>query len=141
MTACDIQNIVAHVEVPLHGSRLDIKSMYARLNLFSTYQKSMFPGLIYRPIANPIVLLCFESGKIVLTGGRDIYCLNEAWNRMLPVVQGYVVSDGVRGSNSTGGAPSVFCTGAGAKHEREGDRTCGLVEGDVRAKCSRARRR
>ena len=90
MTACDIQNIVAHVEVPLHGSRLDIKSMYARLNLFSTYQKNMFPGLIYRPPTSPIVLLCFESGKIVLAGGQSLHDIHAGWACLWPLIKSFV---------------------------------------------------
>jgi transcription initiation factor TFIID TATA-box-binding protein len=136
-----LQNIVGHADLELKGAHVDLARFYADHNIECTFQQSMFPGLVYRSSKSNVVLLIFRSGRIVLTGGRDIYCLNEAWNRMLPVVQGYVVSDDVRGSKSTGRASSVFCSGVGGKHEREGEPTCGLVEGDVRAKCSRARRR
>jgi hypothetical protein len=34
-------------------------------NIYSTYQPSMFPSLIYRPSDLPIVLLIFYSGKVV----------------------------------------------------------------------------
>lgn len=49
LKACDIQNIVGHCEIPLGDGILDLNVMYEKLNLFSTYQKNMFPGLIYRP--------------------------------------------------------------------------------------------
>ena len=41
----------------------------------------MFPGLVYHSNLNKVVLLIFRSGRIVLTGGRDIYCLNATWVR------------------------------------------------------------
>ena len=92
MTACDIQNIVAHVEVPLPpGGRLNIAAMYQRLNLYSTYQKTMFPGLIYRPCACPIVLLCFDSGKIVITGGKTVRDVTHGWAMLWDTVRAFVV--------------------------------------------------
>ena len=33
-------------------------------------------GLMYRSSESNVVLLVFRSGWIVLTDGRDIYCLN-----------------------------------------------------------------
>jgi transcription initiation factor TFIID TATA-box-binding protein len=90
MTACDIQNIVAHVEIPLDGARLNLPAMYSRLNLFCTYQKSMFPGLIYRPPSSPIVLLCFDSGKVVITGGRTIEDVVQGWARLWSTIRMFV---------------------------------------------------
>ena len=92
LTACDIQNIVAHCEIPLDGASLNIAAMYERLNLFSTYQKNMFPGLIYRPPASPIVLLCFASGKIVITGGRTVEDIFQGWARLWPTVKLFITS-------------------------------------------------
>jgi hypothetical protein len=64
--------------------------MYTRLNLHCTYQKNMFPGLIYRPHASPVVLLCFFSGKIVITGGRTERDVAEGWRRLWPTVKVFV---------------------------------------------------
>lgn len=92
LVACEIQNIVAHVEIPLNGGQLNLEAMYNQMNLYSTYQKSMFPGLIYRPPSSPVVLLCFDSGKIVITGGKtsaDIHC---GWGLLWPVVKLFVSS-------------------------------------------------
>ena len=87
------QNIVAHVEVPVQPGVLDLDAMYTRLNLHCTYQKNMFPGLIYRPHASPVVLLCFYSGKIVITGGRTVRDVNEGWRRLWPTVRVFVKPD------------------------------------------------
>jgi len=88
LKSCNVQNIVAHVEVPVGaGGSLDLDAMYTRLNLHCTYQKNMFPGLIYRPHASPVVLLCFLSGKIVITGGKSEQDVMEGWRRLWPTLQ------------------------------------------------------
>jgi transcription initiation factor TFIID TATA-box-binding protein len=83
---CQIQNIVAHVELPVGDGVLDLQSMYRKLELNCMYQKSMFPGLIYRPEASPVVLLCFYSGRIVITGGKTTRDVHEGWQKLWPVI-------------------------------------------------------
>jgi len=68
--------------------------MYARLNLHCMYQKNMFPGLIYRPHASPVVLLCFFSGKIVITGGKTERDVAEGWRRLWPTLRVFVKCGG-----------------------------------------------
>ena len=92
LVACDVQNIVAHVEIPLCGGKLDLDEMYRELNLYSTYQRSMFPGLIYRPPSSPVVLLCFDSGKIVITGGKTATDIQSGWGLLWPIVKLFVSS-------------------------------------------------
>ena len=89
--SCDIQNIVAHVEVLTEPDTfLDIDAMYVAMNMQCTYQKQMFPGLIYRPPASPVVLLCFYSGKIVITGGKSPKDVHDGWNRLWPTVKVFI---------------------------------------------------
>ena len=83
---------MAHVEVPLKGNRLNIEAMYNQLNLYSTYQKVMFPGLIYRPPSSPIVLLCVDSGKIVITGGKSLKDISLGWMQLWPTIKSFVTS-------------------------------------------------
>lgn len=92
LKSCDIQNIVAHVEVICDADKhfLDLDSMYSKLNLQCTYQKQMFPGLIFRPYASPVVLLCFYSGKIVITGGKSQTDVFEGWKRLWPTIRVFV---------------------------------------------------
>ncbi len=55
---------------------VDLNRLYEKFNEQSTYQRSVFPGLVLRPLRSPIVLLIFTSGRVVCTGGRsyeDIY--------------------------------------------------------------------
>jgi transcription initiation factor TFIID TATA-box-binding protein len=73
--SCQIQNLVAHVSLA-KGLQINLDHLYERFNEQSTYQRSVFPGLVLRPPRSPIVLLIFTSGRIVCTGGRsyhDIY--------------------------------------------------------------------
>lgn len=67
LTRCDVQNVVAHVEIPVGEGCLDVGAMYAALGIHATYQRRLFPGLIYRPEASPVVLLLFHSGRVVIT--------------------------------------------------------------------------
>ena len=75
VVSCIIQNIVAHVELPPQTT-VNLDSLYYTFCECSTFQKSVFPGLVLRPSKSPIVLLVFASGRIVCTVGRsynDIY--------------------------------------------------------------------
>ena len=88
---CDVQNIVAHAEIPLQqGRTLNIQRMYESMPMECTYQKNMFPGLIYRSRDVPVVLLCFYSGKVVLTGGKSIKDIEKGWNILWYMVQRFI---------------------------------------------------
>lgn len=89
---CDVQNMVAHVEIPMAEGFLDLHAMYAQMALNCTYQRKMFPGLIYRPESSPVVLLCFFSGKIVITGGKTMEDVYSGWNRLWPTLRAFVVA-------------------------------------------------
>jgi len=90
LLACDVQNMVAHVEIPLKEGCLDLHAMYAQMALNCTYQRKMFPGLIYRPESSPVVLLCFFSGKIVITGGKNMDDVFTGWSRQWPVLRKFI---------------------------------------------------
>lgn len=85
-----IQNIVAHVAVPVGGGQLDLDRLYASFNVQCTYQPQLFPGLIFRPDDSPIVLICFFSGNIVLTGGKNVSDIEIGWRRIWPVVREFI---------------------------------------------------
>ena len=89
VTSCIIQNIVAHVELP-HGRTINLQQLYSAHCECSTYQHSVFPGLVFRPPKSPIVLLVFTSGRIVCTGGRcyeDIfYGFRDMYTKLLPFI-------------------------------------------------------
>jgi transcription initiation factor TFIID TATA-box-binding protein len=91
LSDCEIQNIVAHVELPM-GEKgiLDLQSMYGKLGLNCMYQKTMFPGLVFRANNSPVVLLCFYSGKIVITGGKTTQDVTDGWRKLWPTVRVFV---------------------------------------------------
>lgn len=88
---CEIQNIVARSTVVTGPhQRLNIQRMYELLGLECTYQRSMFPGLIYRRTGCPVVVLCFVSGKVVLTGGRSPDDVGRGWEETSKVASRFV---------------------------------------------------
>jgi transcription initiation factor TFIID TATA-box-binding protein len=89
----DVQNIVAHVDIPLkQGQSLDLDRFYAEHAKEVTYQRNMFPGLIFRSLQCPIVLLCFTSGKIVVTGGKSVKHIVKGWETLWTQVQQYITT-------------------------------------------------
>lgn len=77
---CVVQNIVAHSTFNLSlNQKFDIQAMYEHLPVDCTYQRNMFPGLIYRSNTCPVVVLCFFSGKVVLTGGKTTADIHRGW--------------------------------------------------------------
>jgi TATA-box binding protein (TBP) (component of TFIID and TFIIIB) len=48
------------------GHILDIEALYDRFHIYSTYQKHIFPGLIFRWPGVSVVVLMFYSGKVML---------------------------------------------------------------------------
>jgi len=143
-----MQNIVGHADMELDGAHVDLARFYADHNIECTFQRSMFPGLVFRSSKSNVVLLVFRSGRIVLTGGRDISCLNSAWRRMLPELRRYVVrADGggaacvaATCAESAGGAAAVYGADACLKDEA-GARARGRVDGNVPAQRAGAGRR
>lgn len=88
---CDVQNIVAHSEIPLRPNQvLNIQQMYESMAMECTYQRNMFPGLIYRSRDAPVVLLCFYSGKVVLTGGKTVRDIEWGWSMLWKIVRKFV---------------------------------------------------
>ncbi len=88
-----IQNIVGNSDVSLRSDQIiDLDAMIADLNLYCTYLKHMFPGLIFRPPNSPVVLLLFLSGKVVITGGRSCHDVEHGWRTLWPTVRKYIRS-------------------------------------------------
>eukprot|EP00960_Hanusia_phi_P015662 461710-Hanusia_phi.AAC.2 len=86
-----IQNIVGNAIIDLEGGKtLNLERMYAEQCSKCTFQKSLFPGLIFRPDNSPVVLLCFESGKVVITGGKCVEDVEVGWRRLWPTVRRYI---------------------------------------------------
>lgn len=101
-----MQNIVGHADLELEGGHVDLARFYADHNIECTFQRSMFPGLVFRPRESNVVMLIFRSGRVVLTGGRDMSCLNLAWTRMQPMLQAYVLREAKTAAQPRSRGPS-----------------------------------
>lgn len=99
---CEIQNVVANVIIPGSSpaippdSRLNIHAMMLYLNAnvkehVCQYRKNLFPGLVYRPANSPVVVLCFCSGKCVITGGKTIEDVHLGWRLLWKDIKRFVV--------------------------------------------------
>ena len=95
-----IQNIVGNVDLRLTDQVLELERFHTDQSIFSTYQRNMFPGLIYRPDNSPVVLLMFSSGKIVITGGKSVSDVADGWQALWPLVQRYISAPANSGRNT-----------------------------------------
>jgi transcription initiation factor TFIID TATA-box-binding protein len=111
VVSCQIQNLVAHVSLSA-GTLIDLNRLYERFNEQSTYQRSIFPGLVLRPPRSTIVLLVFSSGRIVCTGGRSYADIYHGFQRIYPMLLLRREAPGVvaaPGGPRAGGAPAARC--------------------------------
>ena len=46
------------------------------------YEPEQFPGLVYRPENHPVVILIFASGKVVVTGAKELNQAEEAFQSL-----------------------------------------------------------
>lgn len=87
-----IQNIVGNAQLPLRpGQRVDLDRFYQTFNVYCTYQPNMFPGLIYRPLDMPVVLLIFFSGKVVITGARNMADVYASWDGLADLLKDFKI--------------------------------------------------
>ena len=54
-----------------------------------SYEPELFPCLIYRIIKPKIVLLIFNSGKVVLTGAKESRAIDEAFLLIHPILKSF----------------------------------------------------
>jgi transcription initiation factor TFIID TATA-box-binding protein len=65
-----ITNIVCSYDI---GTHINLNKVVITLNLENIeYEPEQFPGLVYRIHDPKIVALLFSSGKIILTGGKNL---------------------------------------------------------------------
>lgn len=89
--AFQIQNIVAHVNINIKPPKmLNIKALYERYHMYCTYQRHLFPGLILRWPDVSVVVLCFFSGKIILTGAKRDCDVYSGWTFVWSILKEYI---------------------------------------------------
>jgi transcription initiation factor TFIID TATA-box-binding protein len=87
----NIENIVGSVDVKFNISLMKlyyyiVKNFNSQISRYIAYVPEAFPGLIYRMIEPKIVLLIFNSGKIVLTGGKYRNEIYDGFKKIYPVL-------------------------------------------------------
>ena len=78
-----VQNVVGSVSV---GFPIRLEGLCAAHYQFATYEPEIFPGLVYRLANNPVVILVFANGKIVLTGAKSADSMFEAFACIYPLL-------------------------------------------------------
>jgi len=79
-----VQNMVAAVHC---NFRLDLVGISSNVTGYVSYEPHLFPGLMYRKRIqstgsnkmHTLVFICFQSGKCVITGGRDRNQILQSW--------------------------------------------------------------
>jgi TATA-box binding protein (TBP) (component of TFIID and TFIIIB) len=72
------------------GTVIDLDGIYSRFCECTTYQRSVFPGLVLRPPQSPIVLLIFTSGRIVCTGGKSYSDIQTGFDTIFRTLKSFV---------------------------------------------------
>jgi len=86
-----MENIVGSIDVKFNISLQKLyhhiaKNLNSGIKRYIAYEPEVFPGLIYRMIEPKIVLLIFNSGKIVLTGGKNRNEIYDGFRKIYPVL-------------------------------------------------------
>jgi len=79
-----VQNIVSSADV---GFRLRLEGFAQEHDEFAMLEPQIFPGLVYRMVSPKVVLLIFESGKVVITGAKELDRVYEAFESLYPVLE------------------------------------------------------
>jgi len=73
-----VTNIVCSYDI---GNKINLNKIVMTLNLENIeYEPEQFPGLVYRISDPKIVALLFSSGKIILTGGKNMDDIKKGLN-------------------------------------------------------------
>jgi len=81
-----VQNIVSSADL---GHNLNLNALAIGLGLEDVeYEPEQFPGLVYRMDDPDVVILLFGSGKIVITGGKQVQDAQEAVEKIVERIEG-----------------------------------------------------
>jgi transcription initiation factor TFIID TATA-box-binding protein len=79
-----VQNVVASASMPWG---IDLERLYNFYNKESSYEPELFPGLIFRTAACPCVFLIFDSGRMVITGGKSEGDIRISYTTIVPLLE------------------------------------------------------
>jgi transcription initiation factor TFIID TATA-box-binding protein len=77
------QNIVSSVDLKIP---LQLHLMQASNTSEMAWENRKFPGLIWRDGASKLVLLCFRSGRVILTGAKSRKQIDQEWGRLWSIL-------------------------------------------------------
>lgn len=77
------QNIVSSVDLNVP---LQLHLMQQSNTSEMAWENRKFPGLIWRDGKSKLVLLCFRSGRIILTGAKSRKQIDTEWERLYNII-------------------------------------------------------
>ncbi|MAY91207.1 MAG: hypothetical protein CMN00_08580 [Rickettsiales bacterium] len=81
------QNIVSSVNI---GHPLQLHLMQRDNTCEMAWEQRKFPGLVWRDQQSKLVLLCFRSGRIVITGAKSRKQIDLQWPRLFKIIWAYI---------------------------------------------------
>ena len=90
-------------------------------SMFASYEPELFPGLIFRMKVPKVVLLCFVSGKVVLTGAKSRDDIYTAFENIYPILYEFRKGDAAIPAGLVGG-PTVNEEAAGTSAQNNANR-------------------
>jgi len=85
-TDFQLQNVTGSCDV---GFPIRLESLAYAHGKFCHYEPELFPGLVYRMVTPKVVLLVFVSGKLVITGAKSKDNIQQAFEKIYPVLYSY----------------------------------------------------
>lgn len=79
-----LHNVVGCADVKF---QIDLNALFCEHNKYSSFDPESFPGLTYRMMIPDVVILIFSSGKVVLTKAKDPAHVNEAFEKIYPILE------------------------------------------------------
>jgi hypothetical protein len=99
-----IQNMVASCSV---NFPIRLEGLAAHFEMYVHYEPEVFPGLVFRMSQPKVVLLIFVTGKIVITGAKQVTDIYDAFNNIYGVLQDHRKGDARRLMRTTTGAAAA----------------------------------
>lgn len=84
------QNIVSSVDLKIP---LNLHVMQQSNTSEMAWENRKFPGLIWRDGKSKLVLLCFRSGRIILTGAKSRKQIDTEWERLYHIIMKFADSE------------------------------------------------
>jgi TATA-box binding protein (TBP) (component of TFIID and TFIIIB) len=79
--------MILYAELPMYrrirsGPESKRARNWSKIRVYTEYEPEQFPGLVFWPDDHPVVILVFASGKVVVTGAKDINAAEEAFQSL-----------------------------------------------------------